>query len=237
MEDDMPRRPRLELPGVPLHITHRGVNRCAIFVDDEDRHHYLRLLGLFARKSGLEIHAYVLMGNHVHLLVGAACPGAAAAAMRRTTQCYVQMFNHRYGRTGTLWEGRFKSCLVSTEGYVLRVYRYIERNPVRAGLARSPEDYIWSSVHANLGRRFDSLVTQHPSFIGLGQDPASRFAAYREWLHAGGDQDELQSIRAHATQQRAYGDARFQAMVEKTLNRSAALRPSGRPARGRTEKP
>lgn len=86
----MPRRPRLELPGVRMHTTHRGVNRCAIFIDDEDRHHYLRLLGLFARDSALEIHAYVLMGNHDHLLAGSARPSAAAAAMRRTTQCYVQ---------------------------------------------------------------------------------------------------------------------------------------------------
>src|SRR6185369_2612371 len=144
----MPRRPRLDLPGVPLHITHRGVNRCAIFIDDEDRHHYLRLLGLFARENNLAIHAYVLMGNHVHLLAGSTLAGAAASTLRRTTQCYVQMFNHRHRRSGTLWEGRFKSCLVSTDDYLLRVYRYIERNPVRAGMAAVPEDYAWSSVHA-----------------------------------------------------------------------------------------
>jgi putative transposase len=199
-------------------------------MDDEDRHHYLRLLGLFARDSALEIHAYVLMGNHVHLLAGSARPGAAAAAMRRTTQCYVQMFNHRHRRSGTLWEGRFKSCLVSSEGYVLRVYRYIERNPVRAGMVRAPEDYDWSSVHVNLGRRFDSLITPHACFTGLGENPASRAATYHKWLHACDDEVELQSIRAHSAQQRAYGDARFQAMVERTLNRPATLRRSGRPA-------
>jgi REP-associated tyrosine transposase len=227
----MPRRPRLELSGIPLHITHRGVNRCAIFIDDEDRHHYLRLLGLFARDSGLAIHAYVLMSNHVHLLAGSLRTGAAAAALRRTTQCYVQMFNHRHRRSGTLWEGRFKSCLVSTAGYVLRVYRYIEQNPVRAGMVSSAEDYAWSSVRANLGLRFDSLVTHHPCFRGLGEDPALRIAAYRQWLLAGQDEGELQSIRAHVAQQRAYGDSRFQAMVERTLNLPAALRPSGRPAK------
>jgi len=226
----MPRRPRLELPGVPLHITHRGVNRCAVFVDDEDRHHYLRLLGLFVRDSALVIHAYILMSNHVHLLASASELGATAAALRRATQCYVQMFNHRHRRTGTLWEGRFKSCLVSTEGYVLRVYRYIERNPVRAGMVRAPEQYAWSSVHANLGRRFDTLVTPHACLLGLGEDPASRIAAYRQWLHAPDDQSELHAIRAHTLQQRAYGDTRFQAMVERTLNRPAALRAPGRPA-------
>ena len=226
----MPRRPRLDLPGIPLHVTHRGVNRCAIFIDDEDRHHYLRLLGLFARESGLAIHAYVLMGNHVHLLAGSTLAGAAASALRRTTQCYVQMFNHRHRRSGTLWEGRFRSCLVSTDDYLLRVYRYIERNPVRAGIAAAPEDYAWSSVHANLNLRFDSLVTPHPCFLGLGGDAASRVASYRDWLRTGQDEEELRSIRAHVMQQRAYGDRRFQTMVERTLNLPAALRPSGRPA-------
>jgi putative transposase len=138
----MPRSPRLELPGIPLHITQRGVNRCAIFIDDDDRHHYLRLLGLFAREESLAVHAYVLMGNHVHLLVSSPLVGAASATLRRTAQCYVQMFNHRHGRSGTLFEGRFKSCLVSTDRYVLNVYRYIERNPVRAGMVSTPEKYV-----------------------------------------------------------------------------------------------
>jgi putative transposase len=125
----MPRRARLELPCIPLHITHRGVNRCAVFIDDEDRHHYLRLLGLFAGRNGLAVHAYVLMSNHVHLLTSSSAPGAASEALRRATQCYVQMFNQRHRRTGTLWEGRFKSCLVATDRHALSVYRYIERNP------------------------------------------------------------------------------------------------------------
>jgi len=227
----MPRRARLELPGVPLHVTHRGVNRCAIFMDDEDRHHYLRLLGLFARQRGVAIHAYVLMSNHVHLLSSSAGPGAASEALRRATQCYVQMFNQRHRRTGTLWEGRFKSCLVGTDRYVLTVYRYIERNPVRAGMVSRPEGHSWSSVHANLGLRFDSLVTPHPCFLALGADANSRRTAYRDWLHAGEDEEQLRMIRSHLAQQRTYDDSRFQAMVERTLNRPASVRPRGRPAR------
>ncbi len=225
----MPRRPRLELPGIPLHITQRGVNRCAIFIDDDDRHHYLRLLGLFAREGTLAVHAYVLMTNHVHLLVSSSQLGAASATLRRTTQCYVQMFNHRHRRSGTLFEGRFKSSLVSTDGHLLNVYRYIERNPVRAGMVSTPEEHRWSSVHANLRRRLDSLVTPHACLTALGSDPESRIAAYRDWLHAGEDERELNSIRAHVVQQRAYGDARFQVMDEKTLNRPVALRSRGRP--------
>jgi putative transposase len=231
----MPRRARLELPGVPLHVTHRGVNRCAIFIDDEDRHHYLRLLGLFAQQRDLAVHAYVLMSNHVHLLTSSSAPGAASEALRRATQCYVQMFNHRHRRTGTLWEGRFKSCLVAADRYALSVYRYIERNPVRAGMVARPEDYAWSSVHANLGARFDSLVTPHACFIALGADATSRRAAYSDWLHAGDDEEQLRMIRSHLAQQRAYGDLRFHAMIERTLNRPASVRPRGRPARERNE--
>jgi len=225
----MPRRSRLDLPGIPLHITHRGVNRCAIFIDDHDRHHYLRLLGLFARKEALSIHAYVLMSNHVHLLVSSLRAGTASAALRRTTQCYVQMFNHRHCRSGTLFEGRFKSCLVSTDSHLLRVYRYIERNPVRAGIASTPQEHRWSSVHFNLGLRFDSLLTTHECVRALGADQISRVAAYREWLQADDNANELQSIRAHLIQQRAYGDSRFQSMVERALDRPAALRLPGRP--------
>ena len=225
----MPRPPRLELPGIPLHITQRGVNRCATFLDDDDRYDYLRLLGLFARQNTLTVHAYVLMGNHVHLLTSAEWPGAATATLHRSTQCYVQAFNHRHGRTGTLWEGRFKSCLVATDHYMLSVYRYIERNPVRAGMVAAPEDYAWSSVHANLGLKCDSLIAPHPCLLALGVDAESSRVAYREWLHAGETEQQLKAIRAHAAQQRAYGDARFQAMVERTLNRPASVRPRGRP--------
>jgi len=226
----MARPLRLELPGVPLHITQRGVNRCAVFLDDEDRYDYLRLLGHYAARNDLAIHAYVLMGNHVHLLVSAPRVGAASATLHRSTQCYVQAFNHRHRRTGTLWEGRFKSCLVATDRYLLNVYRYIERNPVRAGMVGAPTDYAWSSVHANLGLRLDSLVAPHPCLLALGDNAQSRGVAYREWLHSGEDDEQLKTIRAHMAQQRAYGDAVFLAMVERTLNRSVSIRPRGRPA-------
>jgi putative transposase len=226
----MARPPRIELPGVPLHITQRGVNRCAVFLDDEDRHDYLRLLGLFAARNALSIHAYVLMGNHVHLLTSSPRAGAASATLHRSTQCYVQAFNHRHRRTGTLWEGRFKSCLVATDRYLLEVYRYIERNPVRAGMVGAPADYAWSSVHANLGLKFDSLVKPHASLLALGDDTQSCHMAYREWLHAGEGEEHLEAIRAHVAQQRAYGDSRFQAMVERTLNRCVSIRSRGRPA-------
>lgn len=227
----MPRRARLDLPHVPLHITHRGVNRAAVFIDDEDRHHYLALLARLAPAHGVAIHAYVLMGNHVHVLTSTAQSGATSAALRRVAQCYVQAFNRRHRRTGTLWEGRFKSCLVGSQAYVLHVYRYIELNPVRAAMVERPDHYAWSSVHANLGGGADPLVTPHPAFLALGADALARQTAYRAWLQDGIDAGDLATIRSHLAQERALGDKRFQAMVQKALLRPATVRPRGRPRR------
>lgn len=227
----MPRRARLEIPGIPLHITQRGVNRAAVFVDDDDRDHYLALLGATLDKHGVALHAYVLMGNHVHLLASAAHVGAISQALRNHGQCYVQAFNRRHRRTGTLWEGRFKSCLVDSDRHLLTVYRYIELNPVRAAMVAAPEDHRWSSVHAHLGHRPNPLLTSNAVFDTLGCDDASRSAAYRAWLYEPIDGSELHAIREHLKQERALGDPRFQAMVEKTLNRPVCVRPPGRPAK------
>lgn len=227
----MPRQPRLELPGIPLHVTQRGVNHCAIFLDDGDRRHYRRLLRDACRRYGVAVHAFVLMDNHVHLLVGATVTGCVSQALRQTGQTYVQSFNQRHGRIGTLWQGRFKSCLVDSDAYLLRVIRYIELNPVRAAMVERPQDYRWSSVHTHLGMAQDPLLTPHPAYIKLGHDHTRRAAVYREWLHAPLHPDELARIRAYMAQEKALGDVRFQAMVEKALNRPAAIRPRGRPRR------
>ncbi len=225
----MPRRPRLELPGVPLHVTQRGVNRAAIFLDDDDRDHYRRLLHDACIAHDVAVHAYVLMGNHVHLLLSATRPGLVSGAMRAVGQCYVQAFNHRYRRSGTLWQGRFKSCLVDSDRYVLSVYRYIELNPVRAAMVEAPQHYRWSSVHANAGIACDPLVTPHPVYIALARELHARSAAYREWLHMGVSEDDLVAIRIHLQQERALGSARFRTMVERALNRPVTCRPRGRP--------
>lgn len=132
------RRPRLELPGIPLHITHRGVNRGATFIDDEDFASYLQALDECSRGQGVAVHGYVLMTNHVHLLVSAEAGGAVSRMMQALGRRYVRAFNARYGRTGTLWEGRYKSCLVDSAGYLLACLRYIELNPVRAAMVAQP---------------------------------------------------------------------------------------------------
>ncbi len=227
----MPRRPRLEIPNVPLHVTQRGVNRGAIFLGDDDRRHFLHLLRLAARENALAIHAYVLMDNHFHLLISSARPGALSCAMRNLGLCYVQAFNHKHHRSGTLWQGRFKSCLVDSERYVLAVYRYIELNPVRAALVDRPESYFWSSVHANLGLRTDDIVTPHECYSDLHHVPARRIDAYHAWLRAGIDDEDLCRIRIHMEQERALGSPRFQAMAEATLGRPVQVRARGRPRR------
>lgn len=201
----MPRRPRLELPGVPLHVTQRGVNRCAIFIDDLDRQHFHDLLcdAMFAQR--IAVHAYVLMGNHVHLLLTASEPDALSRAMRNAGQCYVQAFNQRHGRSGTLWQGRFKSCLIESERYLMAVYRYIELNPVRAAMVQRPEQHRWSSIHANVGLLKDELVTPHPIFLSIDRDHVQRSLLYQQWLSQSISKDEVQQIRSHLSQQRALG--------------------------------
>jgi putative transposase len=223
------RRPRLELPGVPLHVTHRGVNRAATFLDDDDCAAYMHHLHVAANTHRVDLHAYVLMTNHVHLLVSSHEAGAVSRTMQALGRRYVRGLNARHGRTGTLWEGRFKSCLVDTDGYVLRCQRYIELNPVRAAMTDTPEAHRWSSVHAHLDLRTDARLAPHPCYLALGADPATRAARYRELLLEPLNVDDLAAIRDHIRQERALGSPLFQAMVERALNRPAVIRPSGRP--------
>lgn len=230
----MPRLPRLEVPGVPLHITQRGVNRGAIFIDDDDRHHFRRLLRDACRKHAVQLHAFVLMDNHFHLLLTSPQPGNLSRAMRTVGQNHVQALNYRHARCGPLWQGRFKSCLVETDRYLLTVMRYIELNPVRAAMVSAPQEYRWSSVHTHLGLACDPLITPHPLYLALGSNAEERSAAYRQWLQEGIGDDDLARIRQHIAQERALGDERFQLMVEKTLNRPASCRSRGRPKKAET---
>lgn len=225
----MPRTPRLMLPGVPLHIIQRGVNRGAIFLDDGDRHNFCRLMHEAFERHGIALHAFVLMDNHVHLLVTAAGSRELSRAMRRLGQCHVQAFNLKHRRCGGLWQGRYKSCLVQPERYLLNVMRYIELNPVRAALVQTAEGYRWSSVHTHLGRVQDPLTTPHPLYLALGKEPPERTSCYRAWLDAGIAPDELAQLRLYAQQERALGDERFQRMVEVTLGHQVIARPRGRP--------
>jgi putative transposase len=223
------RSPRLDLPGVPQHVIQRGNNRQPCFLADEDYTAYRQDLRDAAKHDHCAIHAYVLMTNHVHLLVTGAEPGSASRMMQRLGRRYVACFNARYRRTGTLWEGRFKASLVDTCRYLLTCYRYIELNPVRAAMVADPADYRWSSFHCNAHGQPDPLITPHAAYLSLAATPGARQTAYRSlFAHAISD-DEMVDIRAHVQQQKALGDSRFQAEIEAMLNRKVAIRPRGRP--------
>jgi putative transposase len=176
----MPRRARAVLPGYALHIVQRGINRNACFLQAGDFAAYLKLLCQFAPRYGCALHAYCLMTNHVHLLVTPSSVDSCALLMKNLGQCYVQWLNHRLARSGTLWEGRFHSCLVNTDSYVLACYRYIELNPVRAGMVSAPEEYPWSSYSANADGAPSEIVSPHEAYVALGSAPGLRAGAYKE---------------------------------------------------------
>jgi putative transposase len=178
----MPRRPRVVLPGVTLHLIQRGNNRQACFYTDDDCRFYLDWLRSYAKDAGCAVHSYVLMTNHVHLLLTPSTAKGVGDLMKRLGQRYVQYVNRTYQRSGTLWEGRFRSCLTQEESYVLGCYRYIELNPVRAGMVEHPGDYRWSSYRANAQGEALNGVEPHGCYLALGRGNEERQAAYRELL-------------------------------------------------------
>lgn len=195
----MARHPRLILPGVALHVVQRGNNRAACFTEDGDYLTYLAHLRHLSGKYACEVHAYCLMTNHVHLLLTPGEPEACALLMRDLGRSYVPYFNRRNARTGTLWEGRFKSCLTQSARYVLACYRYIELNPVRAGISADASAYPWSSHRVNTGLATDPFVKAHAVFQALGNEEQQRRASYRGLFRQGLDASLIRSIR-EATQ-------------------------------------
>ena len=230
----MPRGKRIDLAGLPQHVVQRGNDRQACFFRDDDYRYYLAALREAALANACRVHAYVLMTNHVHLLLTPAAPGAVARTLQSVGRRYVRHVNDTLGRTGTLWEGRYKSSLVDTDGYLLACYRYIELNPVRAGLAATAGDYAWSSFGSNGLGRFDALVSPHAVFLALDRDADLRRARYRELIAAGVSPAELTAIRLYCQRQRALGSDRFQAQISRLLARPAGL---GRPGRPRKPPP
>jgi putative transposase len=223
----MARPTRLDLPGIPQHVVQRGNDRRPCFFLELHYLQYLRYLARHARAFSCEIHAYVLMCNHVHLLVTPLAAGAVGRMMQALGRQYVGFVNHSLARTGTLWEGRYKSCLVDTDRYLLECYRYIELNPVRAGMVANPGAYRWSSFAVNaLGRR-EELVTPHPSYVRLAPDEESRLGRYREFLSEGLQRDTLERIRLMTGRQRAFGSEEFRAALEREHGRPMGPLKSG----------
>jgi len=230
----MPRRARLRVAGLPLHIIQRGNNRTPCFYADEDYALYLHHLGELARKFHCAVHAYALMTNHVHLLLTPALPDEPSLLMKHLGQRYVQYVNKTNRRSGTLWEGRFRSSLVQETGYFLRCHRYIELNPVRANMVSHPRDYRWSSFAANAGLASSRLLTPHGEYLALGRNDDERGAAYRALFRSELDSAQLVAIRSAVNGGFALGNDRFKAQIAEILKRRVEC---GAPGRPRKEKP
>ena len=225
----MPRRPRIAISGVPLHLIQRGNNREPCFCADEDCQAYLGWLTEYARKTDCVIHSYVLMTNHVHLLLTPQTSNGVGELMKRLGQRYVQYFNRTYQRSGTLWEGRFRSCLTQEEEYLLSCYRYIELNPVRANMVEHPAEYRWSSYRINAQGEASQLVTHHSLYNALGSSGEKRCAAYRDLFRHQLDPGLVDEIRASTNGNYALGNERFQKRIADALKRRVTRGKAGRP--------
>ncbi len=232
----MPRRPRIIIPGIPLHIIQRGNNRQACFFADDDYGFYLDWLQEYSRRTGCAVHAYVIMTNHVHLLLTPKNKESAGHLMKSLGQRYVQYINRTYKRSGTLWEGRFRSSIVQHDAYLLTCQRYIEMNPVRAGLVDNPGDYKWSSYQTN-GQGYPSaLITHHSIYNDLGVDDTRRLSAYKELFRDHLDPGEVDKIRKATNGNFALGSCRFQEEISCMLGRRVIPGRAGRPRKQKDKK-
>lgn len=217
----MARLPRLSVVGCPKHIIQRGNNRQACFFSVQDYTVYLDKLHESAAKHDVSIHAFVLMTNHVHLLMTAHSIDGISQVMQNLGRYYVRYINHTYQRTGTLWEGRFKSTLVDTQGYLLTLYRYIELNPVRAKIVEHPAAYPWSSFHCNAGDKNITLITPHALYLALGNTKSERKKAYISLFTAHLSDNIIETIRDATNKSWVLGEEQFIEQIAQTLSRRA----------------
>ena len=225
----MPRRARLSIAGIPWHIIQRGNNRTACFYTEKDYRRYLSTLEELAERHGCRVHAYVLMTNHVHLLITPQGKDSAALLMKHLGQRYVQYINRSYQRSGTLWEGRFRSCLAQSANYVLACYRYIELNPVRAGMVTHPRHYPWSSYRVNAEGSLSELITPQEEYLALGNGNRSIRKAYRGLFERPLDANVVSDIRASTNGNFVLGNERFKQEIAAILGTRVTPARAGRP--------
>lgn len=223
----MARLPRVDIPGLPQHVVVRGNNRLSFLDGDCERFVFLKQLADAANTWGCDIHAYVLMSNHVHLLVTAHEFGGLSALMHSVGRRFSRFFNVRRKRTGTLFEGRFRSSVVDTDRYLLTCMRYIEANPVRAGMVRHPGEWPWSSYAINAAGLPTAPLTGHSVYLGLGRDPAMRGTVYRSLFEQEIRCEDLEAIRSSIQMNRAFGSEEFIDALEARLNRPVAVTTHG----------
>lgn len=220
----MPRRPRLVVRDVPLHIIQRGNNKQNCFFTDSDYLVYLDLLRRGANSAECMVHAYVLMSNHVHILITPGDEQGPGSMMKAIGERYVRYLNERYGRTGTLWDGRYRSCLVHDETYLFVCHRYIELNPVRAGMVAHPSLYRWSSHRCNAYGEVDLIITPHKLVTALATDTHARSHAYRQLFAGSEKKQELSQLRDATNSNYACGSIEFHEAMGQLLGRQVARR-------------
>ena len=227
----MARQPRFFAPGEAQHAIQRGNNREPVFVVEDDYRFHLDCLKKAAKAYGLSIHAYVLMTNHVHLLVTPDHKESLPQTLQSVGRRYVQYFNYTYRRTGTLWEGRYRATVIDSERYLLTCMRYIELNPVRAGMVGHPVNYPWSSFAANAQGETDALLTPHELHYRLGRSGGERQTQYRQLFRAQLSKADVEAIRDSTNKAWVLGNDRFRQRIEDLSGRRSAPLPKGRPAK------
>jgi len=225
----MARLPRVTVPAYPHHIIQRGNNRTATFFSDDDYRFFLECLRQAKMKCHCRIYLYVLMTNHVHLLVEPSEVGDLGRFMQSVGRRFVRYVNETYGRTGTLWEGRFKSAAVSCDRYLIACSRYIELNPVRAGIVAHPKEYRWSSYHHRALGLLDRLLDDDPWYEGLGASAEERQNNYQKWMNSQIDDREWDEIRQATQRGRLIGKETFHKQVEEMTGRRLVGEGRGRP--------
>jgi putative transposase len=225
----MARLPRLTVPGYPHHIVQRGNNRQAIFSDATDYELLLSLIDEHARKQQVAVHGYVLMSNHFHLLATPETLEGIPQMMQAVGRRYVRHYNLRHARTGTLWEGRYRSTLIQAERHLLACMVYMDLNPVRAAMVADPADYSWSSHGHFIGRRADKLITPHPLYWELGNTPFARDGAYAEMVRSGISEEQRKALGESVNRGWALGDADYVADLQRRTQRRVARSQAGRP--------
>lgn len=223
---------RIYYPGLIYHILNRGNNRQVVFVEDEDYRHYLDILQHYKDKFDFHIFAYCLMTNHIHLLLQVSERGSISKIMQAITIAHTRYYHYKYKASGHIWQGRFKSPIISDDEYLLTTMCYIEQNPVRAGMVKDLKDYPWSSFLLNIQSKTNGFVDRdlNPVYNSLSSSPEKRVEAYRQFASTLLDEDKIQEVRDSLVGKFHYISERFQQEIKEKLIRKRSL---GRPRKQR----
>lgn len=214
----MPRSPRINLEGYIYHVINRGNNRQAIFLDDEDFLRYLNLIGRYKSKFGFKLYSYCLMANHVHLLIEPSKPDSLSKIMQSLTTAHTKLYHYKYKTSGHLWQGRFKSPIIQTDGYLLECIKYIELNPARANIVNDPKDYKWSSYNFHAFGERNVLLDEDCVFKSLGDTLEDRNVAYLKFIQQEFLSETMEKIRQSIIKEKHLGDEVFENRIKERLN-------------------